>query len=732
NPDNWKSHLRVDPPWMNIWKASGVTVDGFTLYNGLIGIGGDVNFPPTNTTIRNCSIIGSAAGYGKRGVSISSYADNCTLDRLYMTDHFPDWICWEDVKIFYANYSLQNTAISNGGGTGFNMRGCYIRDFHDALNVAGGGLDWNIHHNVFEHIQDDGIQLASHAARINIHHNAFIDCGTSVSKNAIYDPTLLPLEIPIDNPDPGKKYIHHNLIDTRNLRYWYRRNATNTFDGGDSQGRKSIVAFSQHSFDRAGQYKDPRKIYNNTVLASNMIGAGRYGAGMENVQTTYKHEIFNNIFHVAVPTGLTAYMEHASDHSDPADHSTLYDGNSYYFIGTQTDVNSLFHPTMLLGTPDIADFADLCFHSDNTWETNGGWVDPMFVNRVPTNTAIDSIGVDISGKTDGSGNAWPGVIDSGYCGAFDRVYGDTITLIDPLVVNAGFENVLDDSGGWLLGLSGGTIAADTTEFNRGSASVKVERITAGLSYVESLDWQPVIPGRVYQARVFAKGSNVQTSSHGILMKFKILNRDGSIANGTQSVKKYDNFGWEELTANITIAPNVVGIKVRLCLYEIGTAWFDNVQLFQAPNLMPNPSFEEDVTSDYILRDFVQVSDEVYSGQYAIRCSSADPADFQNGLTVQERLPVTVGKKLKVMIYTKLNAVSGSASNPGVDIKTNFYDSSGTYISRHSSVVLAGTKDWTLLKTEGMVPNNAVHAAVVFRLTGQGTVWFDHLRVYEEE
>jgi hypothetical protein len=712
NPDNLKIYLSVDPPFLQIWKACNVTIDGLTLINGKITIGGSDLLPSPNTVISNCTIKGFYAASGNGAITIGNAAGNCTLDHISTTDNFPEWICWEDVKTFSSNYSLMNTSIRLACND-LAIRECYIKNAHDGIWATAGGLDWNIHHNIFENIQDDAIQLGSDTARINIHHNAFLNCGTSVSKHAYAG-------IP-DNPDPGQKFIHHNLIDTQKPRYWFRRKLDGTFGGGDTSGRLCIEAFGQHSFLEAGIFKDPRKVYNNTVLSGTTVAAGRYGSNMAGVQTTYKHEVYNNIMYVNVPSGLTGYMEKAQDESDPANHSTVYDGNCHYFIGTQTDPNSLYLPYMLTGLPVISDFQDLKYHSNYTWENNGGWINPDFDNdNVPRSSNIDSIGCDISSKS------WPGIIDTNYCGGFNRLFGNTLFKLNPIIENAGFEN--SSLYGWI---HSGNVSCDNTIYQRGSSAVKIFNTSALFQYAESEKWFPVIPGRIYKARVFAKGDSIGTASYGAIMKFIFRKEDGSTSNGGQTqLYKNGTFDWEELFT-ISIAPtNATGVKLRLCLYDTGSVWFDNIQLFQTPNICPNPGFEADVTTDYTLGYFEQVSDCSYSGKSSIYYSSSQDS-FAQASTVIERIPVTPGKKLKVTVYTKTNNVTG-ASYSGAQIKTNFYDNSLNYISRHSSSMIAGTNDWKMLKTEGDIPAGASYASVTLRLYGMGEVWFDNLNVYQEQ
>jgi hypothetical protein len=175
------------------------------------------------------------------------------------------------------------------------------------------------------------------------------------------------------------------------------------------------------------------------------------------------------------------------------------------------------------------------------------------------------------------------------------------------------------------------------------------------------------------------------------------------------------------------------MNLRLDLYDSGEAWFDNLQLFQSPNLAPNPGFESDATSDYQLNDFVQVEDDAYTGRHSIYTVSNDPGDHKTASTLSGRLPVTGGKRLKTVIYTKYDNVTGTVPNSGTYVNTDFYDNSGAYLSSNESAPLTGTSDrWTLLKTEGMVPVDATEAVVTFGLRGEGETWFDHLHVFMEK
>jgi Periplasmic copper-binding protein (NosD) len=154
-----------------------------------------------------------------------------------------------------------------------------------------------------------------------------------------------------------------------------------------------------------------------------------------------------------------------------------------------------------------------------------------------------------------------------------------------------------------------------------------------------------------------------------------------------------------------------------------------VQLLPPSNMMPNPSFESDLTADYNLGQFIQVFDNFHSGQSSIAYTTTNSTGYMQASTVIERLPVTGGEKLKVTVYAKTDNISGSTTLYGAQIKTYFYDSSGTYLAiRHSSNMISGTNTWAILKTEGLIPANATYASVTLRLYGSGTVWYDDLLV----
>jgi peptidoglycan hydrolase-like protein with peptidoglycan-binding domain len=310
-------------------------------------------------------------------IRIFESAYNLTFDNIFIDDHRPPYIAWEDVKqtsliSTMMSYSMQFTPDSHH----ITVKNSLFRNVHDGIVLTFDANDIEIHNNVFRNVQDDAVQLGSSVYNVNIHHNKMIHVGTGVSRHGSGP-----------NPYPGTKYIHHNTMDCSQKKLWWRKRADGTFPpGADPTGFRALRCIGAHVTDKIGADADPRYYYNNTYLITNNgggMGYNNYGTQYQNFTTPQL--VFNNIF---IQTG----SEFINAFSLPIEYTgaVLLNGNLYYRMDT-TSTRPLF--TNVNGQ----EFYDLdSFRTYTGWETNGVYADPMLDTNYTPQSTVAMGGIDLS------------------------------------------------------------------------------------------------------------------------------------------------------------------------------------------------------------------------------------------------------------------------------------------------------------------------------------------------
>ncbi|MDD3925463.1 MAG: right-handed parallel beta-helix repeat-containing protein, partial [bacterium] len=242
---------------------SGVTVSGITLKQGTMRFGTG----SYDCTVSNLKLDGTATRYGIRVLDTSH---SMTFDGLEINDYFPAWLTWEDVKSVYDTTMMDYGLYIHRDTHDITIKNSIFKNLHDAIDILYTGYNYSIYNNEFSDIQDDSVQLGSATYEVDIHHNRMIRVGTGVSRQSVTDASGNP----VDNPQPGRKYIHHNIIDASQEKLFYRKRADGTYSSpnADADGYYCLRAFTAHSPDKIGTDGDPRYIYNNTILIGDTVG----------------------------------------------------------------------------------------------------------------------------------------------------------------------------------------------------------------------------------------------------------------------------------------------------------------------------------------------------------------------------------------------------------------------------------------------------------------------------
>jgi len=268
DPNDIEMQITLGGPWLQL-DASNVRVHNLTLELGSMRMGGGTSGNEINGVTLNGPAI-------EEPLEFYSGAIEHVLDGIIIDQHLPPWVTWQDSKNLFTN-SLQRSAISLNATSETHpevirdiiLRNSTIRNVHDGFELIN-----DAHHhlyivdNVFENVQDDGIQLGTTTYEIEIARNTFDLVGTGVSRHGTGA-----------NDYPGRKYIHHNTIDASTAKYFCREKADGEYGStctGD--GKLTLRGFHLHNGDGWGLDGDPRYYYNNTVLVrGSMIGIGLQG-----------------------------------------------------------------------------------------------------------------------------------------------------------------------------------------------------------------------------------------------------------------------------------------------------------------------------------------------------------------------------------------------------------------------------------------------------------------------
>jgi hypothetical protein len=401
NPNQIRIYLATSGSWLIGYKA---VVDNVHISN-LTFIHSSILFHPntTNSSISDLLLYGH---YGENAILVSSGCHNITIKNNYLDGFQPSWITWQDIKLTDRNkIRIQDHAILIDGDVyNVSIIGNHIQNIHDGIWAAMAQTssinEYNleISSNDLLNIQDDAIQLGSNWYNVNIDHNKMIATGTSVSRHAN-----------VANPSPGKKYIHHNIIDTSSPKLFFRKRADGSFsqtpDGSPVKdvplnGEATLPSFGLHVEGTFGKDGDPRKIYNNTVIVRDQtIGYHRYGLTPDLRSSSIPEQVFNNIF---IQIG-TKYIGEALLKTDK---TLMLNGNLHYRKQSSSDM--LW--AGIEGQSNIYNWNE--FQQKTGWEGNGVFADPILdANYTPTSSVAKG-GINLSSYS------FPGV-DGIYRGAIN-------------------------------------------------------------------------------------------------------------------------------------------------------------------------------------------------------------------------------------------------------------------------------------------------------------------------
>lgn len=347
-------------------------------------------------------------------VATGFYADgpveSILVDRVTMDGGFPEWIAWADMKGSSKHSKPASHWLMKASGfSGKNFRKLIVRNSR-FINVFDGGViggtDIRIHNNFIESV-DDMVQLATNSSQIEIDHNLVVGPGPSHNGRS-------------ESPDPGTKYIHHNIIDSTKKVLWSRADQKKILNS-NQRGVMSTIPFPRHNLSAAGA-GDPWKLYNNTIAFDSTGFSTHPGYQLwGQVNTTgVLHEVYNNIF---LDRGKGIFKRKVT----PDQPQQRYDGNLYW--AEKAKGNFSLYKDLIVADDEpidltLSEFQELqsnseglfeegVFETEIDWDMNSKAAPPGLDDKLlPQNGIPAHKGVQLPDSWPKSGGRYVGAVDS--------------------------------------------------------------------------------------------------------------------------------------------------------------------------------------------------------------------------------------------------------------------------------------------------------------------------------
>ena len=392
-------------------------------------------------TLKKCNVMG-----GRYDVQIRNLSHDININNIAFTGYYPPWMARSDVKRPTATLRpmrlMQGAAISIVDNPyNIEISNSTFQNHFDAIDATKGPNNIHIHHNVFNNIKDDVLQLGSASYDIEINNNIMKNVTAGISWNGSGQPP---------SGKTGTKYIHHNIIDASTLTLYGRIDPNNQLedknDGPFGTGMATGRPFGMHSKSSITG-ADPWKVYHNTLILGQDVDRGGTGVSYDisPFNTNEPHEVYNNIilqkWDNNIPSDFYAFMIRDARIKDG---SQIFDGNLYYrTITSSSAVHSMFEDISTTFNGSSKDFEHLSnFKSDSEyinyskqyyslgWENSGVEGNPELDNNyLPSSTGLAS-----SGAINLSSKGWPGLIGETFRGALNP--NSTLSIDNPMFYNA--------------------------------------------------------------------------------------------------------------------------------------------------------------------------------------------------------------------------------------------------------------------------------------------------------
>lgn len=313
---------------------------------------------------------------------------NVVAERLRVQGGFPPWVAWTDMKGSdgqlrpASHWSIRSAGVSGAGVSNIEVRDSLFERMWDGHVMSGSNI--HLHHNRYDQVYDDTVQLGSRSEEIEVDHNEILGAGPSHNGNGT-------------SARPGTVYIHHNVIDSSSVSLLWGK-----VDPGNMlrlvySGWRTHLPFPTHTASMIGR-GNPWKLYYNTVLfhgAEHPRGCGANQFTSTN-STGVAHEVYNNIF---VDTSGGPLLGRCEVVGATSSNYQIYDGNLYH-RSVDSDA-TLFTDFAGDDFDSLAEFLSSSAFAASQAMTPGGW---------EANGVQGDPGIDALFSTDPDGPAGSGAV----------------------------------------------------------------------------------------------------------------------------------------------------------------------------------------------------------------------------------------------------------------------------------------------------------------------------------
>ncbi|MCY9593908.1 carbohydrate binding domain-containing protein [Paenibacillus chitinolyticus] len=381
--------------------------------------------------------------------------------------------------------------------------------------------------------------------------------------------------------------------------------------------------------------------------------------------------------------------------------------------------------------PNHGAFLYVSFKNAENNELAYKWIDPITGTNpwkrlgaaitVPEGTASIYISAMLYGA---SGTAW-----------FDEI---KINEVNPnLIFNGGFEKESgrDDNhwGSWSPETS--NIKADNAGHTGANSLLLQNKDMAYTNWGQTI--KDIKKGRYYLFEGWVKTENVDApENYGAFLYYSIRDAAGKEVSNEWIQPQTGTRDWTRLSRIIKIPREAKEIYISTMLYGAsGKAWFDDMKLIEMNDkgdLIQNGSFEweygikEGGWWSWSTTDNISQSDLARDGKKSVKLQNPGQAYTNWGQTITD---FKVGEKYTLEGWVKVENVQAPPLY-GAFLYYNFKDANGKEIANEWVEPQVGSKDWTKISKDVIVPAGTKEIFVSTMLYGaSGTAWFDSIKFY---
>ncbi len=250
-------------------------------------------------------------------------------------------------------------------------------------------------------------------------------------------------------------------------------------------------------------------------------------------------------------------------------------------------------------------------------------------------------------------------------------------------------------------------------------------------------WQevPARPGKYYTLKAYLKSDMViptKTDYENAFLSLECLNEEGEVIKSEYGIVNASS-SWEQKMRQIYTPAGTVRVMAKLAKRQgEGSVWFDNIELGESPSLLlANAGFEAvdqlgrlDAWTEDPMGGWLVNTNEAYEGKRYMQATVS-------WSWLSQQIPARSGRYYALSAYLKSDiAVSGEKDDWNTFLVVQCLDEERKVILEQMGQLQAAPF-WELRQTGLYAPENTDQIRVkLAKRQGQGSVWFDNLKITE--